>query len=527
MDLFAGRMMLYALLSAFVAAPLTVGLLSLYRRSVVRGMQLDAGAPHGDRPVAAASSAGCSRLTLKASDAAQLAALGVYSAAGATFALAFAMTLVIQTGEFHALEVVFWFPLYFMPVLIAGWLVLPAGWFRRLFTAIWAAVSAAMVLVPLIVAGQASVIEVLFVLVVPTVPAAVLILMFMTRRVRAAGPLVLTIVTGSVLGWNLILDAAEASSHVFGILSSIENALSGPVLVLLIVATGSVVGAVAMWPVLRAIGLAYEHKFMSDQTLAIDVVFLWFAVFYGLEMGAESWPWVVSGAVAFVLYRTVVFLGFAVLEIVRAERPHADILLLRPFALRRRSELLFDYLSRVWLPVGAVHMIAGPDLVTATVSPPEFLVFLSGRMSRRFIHDSADLGAHLSGLDLAPDPDGRYRVNQLFCRDNVWRDAMRGLAGVSTAVLMDLRGFTPVNRGCAYEIGELVRGVPLERVVFAVDETTDRSFLDALFEEIRAGLPAESPNAWPGSIASRIVSVDDSVEGRRRLLRVLADSIPA
>ncbi|MDO8847099.1 MAG: hypothetical protein Q7W51_01750 [Coriobacteriia bacterium] len=284
MDLFAGKMTLYALLSAFAAAPLTVGLLSLFRRSVVRGMKVDTGATHGDRPGAADSSAGRSRLTLRSSDAAQLAALGVYSAAGVTFA---------------------------------------------------------------------------------------------------------------------------------------------------------------------------------------------------------------------------------------------------PFALRRRSELLFDYLSRVWLHVGAVHMIAGPDLVTATVSPPEFLVFLSGRMSRRFIHDSIDLGAYLSGLDLAPDPDGRYRVNQLFCRDNVWRDAMRGLAGVSAAVLMDLRGFTPANRGCAYEIGELLQGVPLGRVVFAVDGTTDRLFLDALFEEIRTGLPVESPNAWPGSIASRIVSVDDSVEGRRRLLRVLADSVPA
>ena len=49
--------------------------------------------------------------------------------------------------------------------------------------------------------------------------------------------------------------------------------------------------------------------------------------------------------------------------------------------------------------------------------------------------------------------------------------------GNSDAVLMELRGFSRKNRGVVYEIQELIDPVPLERVVFVVDETTDEPLL--------------------------------------------------
>jgi hypothetical protein len=65
---------------------------------------------------------------------------------------------------------------------------------------------------------------------------------------------------------------------------------------------------------------------------------------------------------------------------------------------------------------------------------------------------------------------------------------------VSYAVLMDLRGFSPGNQGCVFEINELLNTVPLDRIVFVVDGTTDDAFLREMFAQGWAMLRADSPN---------------------------------
>jgi hypothetical protein len=92
------------------------------------------------------------------------------------------------------------------------------------------------------------------------------------------------------------------------------------------------------------------------------------------------------------------------------------------------------------------------------------------------------------------DRDGRFRTNEFFCHADTWQETMRRLAGRCDAVLMDLRGFAPSNAGCLYEIGQLLDGVPLGRVVFLVDETTDEKFLRSTFERLWAAVPPGSPN---------------------------------
>ena len=71
---------------------------------------------------------------------------------------------------------------------------------------------------------------------------------------------------------------------------------------------------------------------------------------------------------------------------------------------------------------------------------------------------------------------------------------LKRLARDSDAVLMDLRGFLPDNQGCVFEINELLNVVPLDRVVFVVDATTDLAFLRETFATGWAALAAESPN---------------------------------
>src|SRR5262249_10872850 len=100
------------------------------------------------------------------------------------------------------------------------------------------------------------------------------------------------------------------------------------------------------------------------------------------------------------------------------------------------------------------------------------------------LRDTADLERRLGELDTEADRDGRFRTNEFFCHADTWRETMRRLAGRCDGILMDLRGFAPSNARCLYEIGQLLDGVPLGRVVFLVDETTDGEFLRSTFERL-------------------------------------------
>jgi hypothetical protein len=81
---------------------------------------------------------------------------------------------------------------------------------------------------------------------------------------------------------------------------------------------------------------------------------------------------------------------------------------------------------------------------------------------------------------------------------------LSSLVDQSDAVLMDLRGFSQRNAGCVFEIGELFRLVPLDRVLFIVDRETDAAFLDQTFGRAAAlasseSVPGVSQNGTTGS----------------------------
>ena len=107
-----------------------------------------------------------------------------------------------------------------------------------------------------------------------------------------------------------------------------------------------------------------------------------------------------------------------------------------------------------------------------------------------------DLDQRLQHLDGNPDPDGRYRVNELCCQADTWRAAVVGLMDRADAVLMDLRDFSRKRAGCAFELQQLGQRIDTTRLVFAVDASTDRDFL-------AANLGAA---AWHGSSASGLAA---------------------
>jgi hypothetical protein len=188
------------------------------------------------------------------------------------------------------------------------------------------------------------------------------------------------------------------------------------------------------------------------------------------------------------------------------------LLLLRVFRLGKRSERLFDKLRKHWQAVGSICMIAGPDLVTTTVEPHEFLEFLSGRLGRRFVGGTADLDRRITAMDGAADPDGRYRINEFFCRTDTWQMTMQRLAAASDAVLMDLRSFSVSNQGCLFELARLLDGVDLGQVVFLVDQTTDRAFLEATLQRLWNELSSSSPNRPAAAPTARLFRIEAQSE---------------
>lgn len=75
-----------------------------------------------------------------------------------------------------------------------------------------------------------------------------------------------------------------------------------------------------------------------------------------------------------------------------------DLLLLRTFGARQRSEQLLEGLSLPWRYMGNIHLIAGGDLATVSLEPDE-----------------------------------------LFCYGDTWRLVLVGLAKRVNVVVMDLR----------------------------------------------------------------------------------------
>jgi hypothetical protein len=147
-----------------------------------------------------------------------------------------------------------------------------------------------------------------------------------------------------------------------------------------------------------------------------------------------------------------------------------------------------------WRYVGSIQLIAATDLATATVEPHEFLDFTRGKLGDRYVKSRGHLERQLADMDLRPDGDGRFRVNEFFCHDDTWKMTLSRLAAFNDAVLMDLRGFSPANQGCTFELQQLVNLVPLNKVVLVVDRTTDVQFLQAVLDGAWATMPPASPN---------------------------------
>ena len=200
-----------------------------------------------------------------------------------------------------------------------------------------------------------------------------------------------------------------------------------------------------VWQVLRRLGVAFEHKAFSDIQLVVDC---WFAI-VTMEVivshlsGRFGLAGIAIGVGAFATYRVGVAIVLRVWPPAgraRTESAPSRLLLLRVFGHQARTERLFDYLAQHWRFRGPVQLIAGADLAMRTVDPGDVLAFVSGRLRNQYVASADDVPARIERLDMRPDPDGRFRVNELYCLHDTWKTALQSLLGVTDTVVMDLRG---------------------------------------------------------------------------------------
>jgi hypothetical protein len=333
----------------------------------------------------------------------------------------------------------------------------------------------------------------------------------LARPIRAVGPLVAALMIAGVAGAIYILFAVYNSDTALVLVSKIYTRLHLGVYgtIALVLLAGAIPMGLMAWLVLRWLSRRYRAQRVSDQSIMIGAVLLIFAIEYGIGLYKNGLVWLLAPVAAFLAYKTVATPGLRLLR--RWGPPDVDpkrLLLLRVFSLGRRSGQLFDGFSKLWRHVGIVRMITGPDLATSTVEPHEFLDFIGGRLQRRFISGPAALEQRLAESEARCDPDGRYRTSSFCCYDDTWKMVLSRLAKDSDAVLMDLRGFTKEARGCIYEINELLGVVPLHRIVFVIDRTSDQIALAQVFSDGWARLGAASSNRADLTPRVRLVRFD-------------------
>ena len=132
--------------------------------------------------------------------------------------------------------------------------------------------------------------------------------------------------------------------------------------------------------------------------------------------------------------------------------------------------------------------------------------FLLRRIEAGFLLTPEEVTRRLARLDERMEGDVRYPVNGLHRAGDIWPSVVRRLAPASDVVLMDLRGFTRANRGCEFELTQLIWTVPLARVVLLTDERTDEGAL----EQVAASAWA----ARPAALAQRVRSLDVALPDR-------------
>lgn len=275
---------------------------------------------------------------------------------------------------------------------------------------------------------------------------------------------------------------------------------------------------IAWWPMRwlgRALGRAYSAKHLSELMVLFTAV--WAVSLLYQSLGAASALGLGGAVMMLPLLWIPLFMALSRRSHSRRTARAPTLLVLRVFQHDDQVQALFDAVVERWRLTGNTVLIAGTDLALRTLDADDIFAFLDRRLPERFIRSPADVPARLAAFDLAPDAEGRYRINECYCHDTTWQQALQALVAQSDVVLMDLRGFQAHNAGCVHELGVLARAGSLRRVVVLVDAQTDRAAADAAIDLAMAQIDdGEAPSA------GRFIWLDAQKADARQRREVLA-----
>jgi hypothetical protein len=482
----------FALMALIAAVPLALLLgwltLSLYRRAINKAMMLAAGDEVAVQPAHAAPGATGGALTFQFLDPTVLGneahvastltqrsrqALwhvgAVYVIGGAAHAAV--ITLLILTfnglsilpGRFAMVWLVYVWPV--IPVL-----VVTAASQRRTRLTLLIGYFVVLVALEAVLHGlgrqDGPMGQVLILWNLSMLPPTILLMLLGNRTLRCVGMIAMMVAITLTLAWL-------GSFQLLGclILTTRNATLLHWITPLRIVLELAAAGAI--WLLLRQMSASLLRSGMSDQMLNVHS---WWLLITTVEMLTLS-PGLKSGAplvfLAYIAYRLVVSAGLRWARQGQPAHNPPQLLVLRVFGHGGRTERLLDELGLRWRHLGPINLIAATDIASSFLEPDELVQFLSGNLGDAYVGDAATLQAKLQRLDAPAFADGRYPLNDFFCRDNTWRACVQVLADRCDAVLMDLRSFGKSNRGCEFELGLLLAHVNLHKVTLLVDQSTD------------------------------------------------------
>lgn len=260
--------------------------------------------------------------------------------------------------------------------------------------------------------------------------------------------------------------------------------------------------------VLSWVGLAYEQKVFSDAQFEVFCWMMgaWYIIVLFDSLAVEGShlldPFhlglLACTVLALVAYWVAVRFG------VRPLHTNKRLLVLRVFSREQRGERLLAELEEYWRHLGPLMLIGGTDVAMHTIDPAKAANFLRGRLADICVPNAFVLHKRVAAMDEWPDPDGRYRVNEFFCTDDLWKDAVSLLLASSDAVVVDLSEFSASRAGTAYELRLLKERGALPRTAFVVSPQTDREAV-----RLALGLPPGAPLG-----AGAVVEVGQRLDGR-------------
>jgi hypothetical protein len=352
-------------------------------------------------------------------------------------------------------------------------------------------------------------------------------LLTFNRFVRGTvGPLFITLALMLLLTTLVINDLWLNTSIGVWMLVRIKQVSGDSTLAVMTALSFTLASVVASLGVLW-IARRYRQNQLSDQTFLFDALWLSASFWVCVYLMADRRPFhYLLGMLPFALYKMTVGYGLWRSKKRTDMLPEARLLYLRVFGSARRAESLFDVLAARWRHAGSIQLISATDMARGRFEPDEFLDFLNRKLADAYISSENDLERRLATLRHRSDPDGRYRVDEFFCRADTWQRTVSTLTATSSLVIMDLRDFTSDNKGCIFELSVLVDEVPLHRVALLIDQTTDERLLRHTLMDLWERVHPGSPNA--GQTARiRFVDLANGYPAVVRYLVQLGDEVIA